>query len=41
MRTFWGQLGRAIRRSTSQFFGVIRVAGQRSVSPANLDDPAL
>jgi hypothetical protein len=38
---FWGRQGRAIRRSTSQFFGVIRVGRQYSVPPANRDDPAV
>jgi hypothetical protein len=33
--------GRAIRRSTSQFFGVIHVGRQCSVPPANQDDPAV
>ena len=34
-RPFWGRLGSAIRRSTSEFFGVIRLGRQYSVSPAN------
>jgi hypothetical protein len=29
------------RRSTSQFFGVIRVGRQHSIPPANRDDPAV
>jgi hypothetical protein len=33
--------GSAIRRSTSEFFGVIRVGRQHSVSPANPGDPAV
>jgi hypothetical protein len=41
MRTFRGRQGRAIRRSTSQFFGVIRVGRHHSVPPVNPDDPAV
>jgi hypothetical protein len=45
LRLFWLGLmdrkGSAIRRSNSEFFGVIRVGRQHSVSPANRSDPAL
>ena len=41
MRTFWDRPGRAIRRSTSQFFGIIRVGRQYAVSPANPGDPVI
>jgi hypothetical protein len=40
-RKFLDRQGRVIRRSTSQFFGVIRVGRQHPVPPANRDDPAL
>jgi hypothetical protein len=41
IRAFLGRRGRAIRRSTSQFFGIIRVGRQHSVPPASRDDPAV